>query len=73
MAMGTGRIGALRATGHTAEALQEYEAAGRGGFFGGVVKSIIGPDVLLDAGRVEEARAALAAAASSSRRTGRRF
>ena len=59
-AMGTGRIGALRATGHTAEALQQYEAAGRGGFFGGILNSIIGPDVLLDAGRVEEARAALA-------------
>ena len=60
MAMGTGRIGALRAAGHTAEALQQYKAAGRGGFFGGVVDSVIGPDVLLDAGRVEEARAALA-------------
>ena len=60
MAMGTGRIGALRAAGHTAEALQQYKATGRGGFFGGVVKSVIGPDVLLDAGRVEEARTALA-------------
>jgi DNA-binding SARP family transcriptional activator len=60
MAMTTGRIGALRATGHTAEALQQYKTAGRGGFFGGIVNSIVGPDVLLDAGRVEEARAALA-------------
>jgi DNA-binding SARP family transcriptional activator len=60
MAMTTGRIGALRATGHTAEALQRYKTAGRGGFFGGIVNSIVGPDVLLDAGRVEEARAALA-------------
>ncbi len=60
MAMSTGRIGALRATGHTAEALQQYKSAGRGGFFGGIVNSIVGPDVLLDAGRVEEARAALA-------------
>jgi DNA-binding SARP family transcriptional activator len=59
-AMDTGRIGALRATGHTAEALQQYKTAGRGGFFGGIVNSIIGPDVLLDAGRVAEARAALA-------------
>jgi len=59
-AMGTGRIGALRATGHTAEALQQYKTAGRGGFFRGIVNSIVGPDVLLDAGRVEEARAALA-------------
>src|ERR1700757_3239603 len=60
MAMGTGRIGALRATGHTAEALQQYKTAGRGRFFGGIVNSIVGPDVLLDAGRVQEARAALA-------------
>src|SRR6185312_6795767 len=60
MAMDTGRIGARRAAGHTAEALQGYKATGRGGFFGGVVKSVIGPDLLLDAGRVEEARTALA-------------
>jgi ATP/maltotriose-dependent transcriptional regulator MalT len=60
MAMGTGRIGARRAAGHTAEALQGYKATGRGGFFGGVVKSVVGPDLLLDAGRVEEARTALA-------------
>jgi hypothetical protein len=59
-AMGAGRIGALRATGHTAEALQQYEAVARGGSFGGVVDSLIAPDVLLDAGRVDEARAALA-------------
>ncbi|GAS91817.1 BTAD domain-containing putative transcriptional regulator [Mycolicibacterium brisbanense] len=59
-AMGAGRIGALRATGRTAEALQEYETAAGGGFFRGVVDSVIAPDVLLDAGRPEEARAALA-------------
>ena len=60
VAMGTGRIGALRAAGRTAEAVQQYEAARPAGFFGGVVASVIGPDVLLDAGRVDEARAALA-------------
>lgn len=60
MAMVTGRIGARRADGHTAEALLGYEATGTGGVFGGVVKSIVGPDVLLDAGRIEEARTALA-------------
>lgn len=59
-AMGAGRIGALRATGRTAEALQEYEAAARGGSFGGVADSVIAPDILLDAGRVDQARAALA-------------
>jgi DNA-binding SARP family transcriptional activator len=60
VAMGTGRLGALRAIGHTAEALQQYETVRRRGFFGGVVASVIGPDVLLDGGRVDEARAALA-------------
>jgi DNA-binding SARP family transcriptional activator len=60
VAMGAGRMGALRATGHTAEALQQYEAAPGRGFFAGVVDAIVGPDVLLDAGRVKEARAALA-------------
>ena len=60
MAMGVGRMGARRATGRTAEALQTYNAVGRGAFFGGVAKAVVGPDVLLDAGRVEEARAALA-------------
>lgn len=59
-AMGAGRIGALRATGHTAQALQQYEAVAHGGSFGGVVDSLIAPEVLLDAGRVDEARAALA-------------
>jgi DNA-binding SARP family transcriptional activator len=62
VAMGTGRMGALRATGRTAEALQLYEAPRDRGFFSGIVDAIIGPDVLLDAGRVNEARAALARA-----------
>ncbi len=60
VAMATGRMGALRATGHTAEALQQYETARPGGFFRGIVDSVVAPDVLLDAGRVHEARAALA-------------
>src|SRR6478672_1703968 len=60
MAMGTGRIGARRAAGHTAEALQQYQTAGRGGFFGGIVNAVVGPDLLRDAGRIEEARTALA-------------
>jgi DNA-binding SARP family transcriptional activator len=58
--MGTGRIGALRATGHTTEALREYEAAGRGGFFARALDAFLGSEVLLDAGRFDEARAALA-------------
>lgn len=62
-AMGAGRIGALRAIGHTAEALRLYEAASNGSFFTGVAESVIAPDVLLDAGRVEQARTALACGA----------
>jgi DNA-binding SARP family transcriptional activator len=60
VAMGPGRIGALRATGRTAEALQQYEEARRRGLFAGILECFVGPDVLLDAGRVDEARAALA-------------
>ena len=60
VAMGPGRIGALRATGRTAAALQEYEAAQRRGSFANLLESFVGPDVLLDAGRVDEARAAVA-------------
>lgn len=58
-AMGPGRIGALRATGRTAAALREYEAAQRRSSFASLLKSFVGPDVLLDAGRVDDARAAL--------------
>jgi DNA-binding SARP family transcriptional activator len=60
VAMGPGRIGALRAIGRTAEALEQYEAAQRRGLFRSTLDSFVGSDVLLDAGRVEEARAALA-------------
>ncbi|MBV9526467.1 MAG: transcriptional activator domain protein [Candidatus Dormibacteraeota bacterium] len=60
VAMAPPRIGALRTTGRTAEALQQYEAARHRGFFAGTLDSFVGPDVLLDAGRVDEARAALA-------------
>jgi ATP/maltotriose-dependent transcriptional regulator MalT/DNA-binding SARP family transcriptional activator len=59
-AMGAGRIGALRATGHTAEALRQYETVAAGGSFAGVVDSLIAPDVLLDAGQADAARSALA-------------
>jgi DNA-binding SARP family transcriptional activator len=69
-AMGPGRIGALRATGRTAAALQEYEAARCRGFFAKLLESFIGPDVLLDAGRVDEARAALARGHKLARASG---
>jgi DNA-binding SARP family transcriptional activator len=60
LAMRTGRIGALRATGRTAEALQQYQAERRGCFFGTLLESSIGPCVLLDAQRIDDARAELA-------------
>jgi DNA-binding SARP family transcriptional activator len=59
LAMRTGRIGALRASGRTAEALQQYLAEPRGCSFGTFLESSIGPDVLLDAQRVDETRAEL--------------
>jgi ATP/maltotriose-dependent transcriptional regulator MalT/DNA-binding SARP family transcriptional activator len=59
VAMGPGRIGALRAIGRTAEALQQYEEARRRGLFAGVLDCFVGPDVLLDAGQLDQARAAL--------------
>jgi DNA-binding SARP family transcriptional activator len=70
VAMGPGRIGALRATGRTAAALQEYEAAQRRGCFANLLESFVGPDVLFDAGRVDEARAALSRGRKLARASG---
>src|SRR5262249_420351 len=70
VAMGPGRIGALRAKGRTAAAVLEYEAAQCRGCFVKLLDSFIGPDVLLDAGRVDEARAALARGRKFARESG---
>lgn len=70
VAMGPGRIGALRATGRTTAALQEYEAAQRRGSFANLLESFVGADVLLDAGRVDEARAALSRGRKLARASG---
>jgi DNA-binding SARP family transcriptional activator len=70
LVMGPGRIGALRATGRTAEALQHYEAPRRRGLFARMLESFTGPDLLLDAGRVDEARAALARGGKLARASG---
>jgi DNA-binding SARP family transcriptional activator len=59
VAIGPGRIGALRAQGRTAAALVDYEAARWRGAFSNLMESFIAPDVLFDAGQVDEARAAL--------------
>lgn len=68
--MGPGRIGALRATGRTAAALHAYEAAQRRGSFANLMESFVGADVLLDAGRVDEARAALCRGRNLARASG---
>jgi DNA-binding SARP family transcriptional activator len=70
VAMGPSRIGALRATGHTAAALQEYEAAQRRGSFAHLLESFVGPEVLLDAGRVDDARVALSRGRKLARASG---
>jgi ATP/maltotriose-dependent transcriptional regulator MalT/DNA-binding SARP family transcriptional activator len=66
------RIAALRASGRTTEALELYEAAQAAGAATLVLYTIVAPDVLLDAGRVEEARAALARAWQLARQSGAR-
>lgn len=70
VAMGPGRIGALRATGRIAAALQEYEAARCRGSLATLLECFIGPDVLLDAGRVDDARATLARGRELARESG---
>lgn len=70
VAMGPGRIGALRATGRTTAAVREYEAAQRPGFFASLLESLVGLDVLLDAGRVDEARGALSRGRKLARASG---
>ncbi|HYZ67357.1 MAG TPA: BTAD domain-containing putative transcriptional regulator [Mycobacterium sp.] len=71
VAMGAARIGALRAIGRTSEALQQYEEARRMGLFAGILDCFVGPDVLLDAGQVDEARAALARGGTLAEARGR--
>lgn len=53
-------IARLRALGHTDQALSRYEAALAAGDNSVVLHASVGPEVLLDAGRYDEARAAIA-------------
>lgn len=54
------RIAALRATGHTERALELAESEHAGGPAANVLKTFIRPEILVDAGRRKEAKAALA-------------
>ena len=54
------RIGALRAIGQTQRALEMYEAAQARGRPGGMLEQTVRAELLLDAGRAEEAREAVA-------------
>jgi DNA-binding SARP family transcriptional activator len=67
---GARRIGALRALGRTEQALELYEAARA---LGGVEVGLdapVGPEVLIDAGREDEARDAVARGRSRARANG---
>ncbi|HEX5620023.1 MAG TPA: BTAD domain-containing putative transcriptional regulator [Solirubrobacteraceae bacterium] len=54
------RIGALRAIGQTQRALEMYEAAQASGRPGGMLEQTVRAELLLDAGRTEQAREAIA-------------
>jgi DNA-binding SARP family transcriptional activator len=54
------RIGALRATGQTQRALEMYEAAQASGRPGGMLEQTVRAELLLDAGRADQAREAVA-------------
>jgi len=71
--IGVWRIGALRATGRTREALELLHREQERGFSEMRVSALIGPDVLLDAGRVEDARELIAHGRSLSRANGSRL
>jgi DNA-binding SARP family transcriptional activator len=58
--MGPWRIGALRASGHTERALELYEDARATGVMPPALQIFIGPEVLIDVGRKEDAQRALA-------------
>jgi len=63
------RIAALRATGRTQEALELHRTAGRAAD-ALIVQAFTGPELLLDAGRVDEARELLERGRAHARRCG---
>jgi DNA-binding SARP family transcriptional activator len=67
---GPWRIGALRATGRIRRALELYESAQAAGVAAVGLHALVGPEVLIDAGREAEAREALARGRDVARRSG---
>lgn len=67
---GPWRIGALRASGQTARALELYDSARVTGVAAVGLHALVGPELLADAGRPAEARIALAEGRAIARRSG---
>jgi DNA-binding SARP family transcriptional activator len=67
---GARRIRALRAVGRTEQALELYTRARAQGLAGVRVEACTGPEVLIDAGRTDEARAAIARGRRLARASG---
>lgn len=65
------QIAALGATGQTRRALEMYEEARAAGGASTMLRALVGPDLLIDAGRIEEARQELALTRESARMTSR--
>lgn len=68
--VGPWRIGALRATGRTEQAMSLYESARAAGVATVGLQAAVGPEVLIDAEAVDEARAALAEGRAAARQAG---
>ena len=68
--VGPWRIGALRATGHTEQAMALYESARAAGVATVGLQAAVGPEVLIDAGADEAARAALAEGRAAAQQAG---
>lgn len=68
--VGPWRIGALRATGRTEQAMALYKSARAAGVATVGLQAAVGPEVLIDAGAINEARAALAEGRAAARQAG---
>lgn len=68
--IGPWRIGALRATGRIQRALEVYDTAQAAGVAAVGLHALVGPELLIDAGRAAEARAALERGRHVARRSG---
>jgi DNA-binding SARP family transcriptional activator len=64
------RIGLLRASGHPEQALELYEQAQAGGWAHVWLHAMVGPEILIDLGRPDEARAAVMRGRELTRESG---